>query len=61
MVEIFTESYGENPIIIQGAGAGKEVTARGILSDLLQLSQSIIVEEAQYAYADREIFQRLSS
>ncbi|MGV8993060.1 MAG: aspartate kinase [Flavobacterium sp.] len=61
LVEIFTESYGENPIIIQGAGAGKEVTARGILSDLLQLSQSIIVEEAQYAYADREIFQRLSS
>ena len=61
LVEIFTESYGENPIIIQGAGAGKEVTARGILSDLLQLSQSIIVEESQYAYADREIFQRLSS
>lgn len=59
LVEIFTESYGENPIIIQGAGAGKEVTARGILSDLLQLSQSIIVEESQYA--DREIFQRLSS
>ena len=61
LVEIFTESYGENPIIIQGAGAGKEVTARGILSDLLQLSQSIIVEESQYAYADREIYQRLSS
>lgn len=61
LVEIFTESYGENPIIIQGAGAGKEVTARGILSDLLQLSQSIIVEESQYAYTDREIFQRLSS
>ena len=49
LVEIFTESYGENPIIIQGAGAGKEVTARGILSDLLQLSHSINVCELQYA------------
>ena len=61
LVEIFTESYGENPIIIQGAGAGKEVTARGILSDLLQLSQSITLELSQYDYADRENFQRLSS
>ncbi len=49
LVEIFTVSYGENPIIIQGAGAGKEVTARGILSDLLQLSHSIMVCELQYA------------
>lgn len=38
--EIFTESYGEQPIIIQGAGAGAEVTARGVFGDILRLSKS---------------------
>lgn len=36
--EIYTESYGDNPIVIQGAGAGSEVTARGVYSDLLRIS-----------------------
>lgn len=35
--EIYTESYGEQPIIIQGAGAGREVTARGVFGDVLRL------------------------
>ncbi|GAA4442781.1 bifunctional aspartate kinase/homoserine dehydrogenase I [Pontibacter saemangeumensis] len=35
--EIYTESYGAQPIIIQGAGAGSEVTARGVYSDLLRI------------------------
>lgn len=35
--EIYTESYGEQPIVIQGAGAGAKVTARGIYSDLLRM------------------------
>ncbi|PRX99273.1 aspartate kinase [Pontibacter ummariensis] len=35
--EIFTESYGSQPIVIQGAGAGAEVTARGVYSDLLRM------------------------
>jgi len=38
--EIYTESYGENPIVIQGAGAGAEVTARGVFGDLLRISAS---------------------
>ena len=37
--EIFTESYGEQPIVIQGAGAGAEVTARGVFGDILRLSK----------------------
>lgn len=36
--EIYTESYGENPIIIQGAGAGAKVTARGVFGDILRLA-----------------------
>lgn len=39
--EIYTESYGKQPIVIQGAGAGAEVTARGVFGDILRLSKSI--------------------
>lgn len=37
--EIYTESYGDQPLVIQGAGAGAAVTARGVVSDVLKLSQ----------------------
>lgn len=43
--EIYTKSYGENPIVIQGAGAGREVTARGVLSDILKIAQKTKVRE----------------
>lgn len=39
--EIYTESYGDYPLVIQGAGAGKAVTARGVLSDILRINQSL--------------------
>ncbi len=37
--EIYTESYGEQPIVIQGAGAGSKVTARGVFGDILRLAK----------------------
>jgi homoserine O-acetyltransferase len=37
--EVFTESYGEKPIVIQGAGAGAAVTARGVFGDILRLAE----------------------
>ncbi|CEN33925.1 bifunctional aspartate kinase/homoserine dehydrogenase I [Capnocytophaga cynodegmi] len=37
--EIYTESYGNHPIVIQGAGAGAAVTARGIFGDILRLAE----------------------
>ncbi|MDT0649848.1 bifunctional aspartate kinase/homoserine dehydrogenase I [Autumnicola edwardsiae] len=39
--EIYTESYGDRPIVIQGAGAGAAVTARGVFGDILKLSEKI--------------------
>lgn len=36
--EIYTESYGDKPIVIQGAGAGAAVTARGVFGDILRLA-----------------------
>jgi aspartokinase/homoserine dehydrogenase 1 len=38
--EIYTESYGEQPIVIQGAGAGEKVTARGVFGDILRLAKN---------------------
>jgi homoserine O-acetyltransferase len=37
IIEIYTESYGENPLLIQGAGAGAAVTARGVFGDILRI------------------------
>jgi len=37
LFEIYTEGYGDHPMVIQGAGAGAEVTARGVYSDILRL------------------------
>jgi len=41
IVEIYSDSYREFPLVIQGAGAGKSVTARGLFSDILKLSHSL--------------------
>lgn len=46
LIEIYTKSYGEIPIVIQGAGAGKEVTARGVLTDILKIAEKIKIQEA---------------
>lgn len=37
LFEIYTESYGYNPISIMGAGAGAKVTARGVFGDILRI------------------------
>ena len=39
LIEIYSKSYGENPIVIQCAGVGKEIKARGVLADILKLSE----------------------
>lgn len=39
IIEIYTESYGENPLVIQGAGAGSAVTARGVFGDILRIAE----------------------
>lgn len=49
LIEIYTKSYGEIPVVIQGAGAGKQVTARGVLSDILKIADKIIIKEAVWA------------
>ncbi|HEV2130557.1 MAG TPA: bifunctional aspartate kinase/homoserine dehydrogenase I [Longimicrobiaceae bacterium] len=38
VVQFRTQRYSENPLIVQGPGAGPEVTAGGIFADLLRLA-----------------------
>ncbi len=37
LIAIYTKRYREHPLIIQGPGAGREVTAAGILAELLKI------------------------
>ncbi|MFP4600694.1 MAG: hypothetical protein ACLFVJ_20735 [Persicimonas sp.] len=36
-----TARYQDYPLIVQGAGAGGAVTAAGVLSDVLRISQNL--------------------
>ena len=38
IVQFETERYSANPLVVQGPGAGPEVTAGGVFSDLLRLA-----------------------
>jgi homoserine dehydrogenase len=37
IINFYTERYGSSPLIIQGAGAGGEVTAMGVTGDLIKV------------------------
>ena len=37
IIAFYTKRYGDNPLVIQGAGAGGEVTAMGVTGDLIKV------------------------
>jgi aspartokinase/homoserine dehydrogenase 1 len=37
VVVIYTDRYPRIPVVIQGPGAGREVTAAGVLADMISL------------------------
>lgn len=39
--EIYSEAYAKFPLVIKGAGAGREVTARGLVSDIIKISKAV--------------------
>ncbi|KND86447.1 Homoserine dehydrogenase [Tolypocladium ophioglossoides CBS 100239] len=41
IISFYTERYGSNPLIVQGAGAGGEVTAMGVTGDLIKVVAQI--------------------
>lgn len=44
LIEIYTKSYGKHPLVIQGAGAGASVTARGVFGDILRIAEQGLKE-----------------
>jgi aspartokinase/homoserine dehydrogenase 1 len=41
VVQFATRRYAENPLVVQGPGAGPEVTAAGVFADLLRVAASL--------------------
>jgi homoserine dehydrogenase len=41
IISFYTRRYGANPLIIQGAGAGGEVTAMGVTGDLIKVLERL--------------------
>ena len=41
IISFYTQRYGANPLIIQGAGAGGDVTAMGVTGDLIKVISQI--------------------
>lgn len=46
-VSILSERYAENPLVIQGAGAGGSLTASGVLSDVYAVARWMLTQNAQ--------------
>lgn len=43
IVQFRTRRYRDNPLLVQGPGAGPEVTAAGVFADLLRIAESLEV------------------
>ena len=41
VVQFTTRRYHDNPLLVQGPGAGPEVTAAGVFGDLLRIAESL--------------------
>ncbi|OOG58441.1 homoserine dehydrogenase [Rhodanobacter sp. B05] len=44
VVQFRTRRYCDNPLLVQGPGAGPEVTAAGVFADLLRIAESLAVQ-----------------
>lgn len=45
-IALYTERYNEIPLVISGPGAGREVTAAGVMGDIIKLANQQIRESA---------------
>jgi aspartokinase/homoserine dehydrogenase 1 len=42
LFQIYSSYYNKTPLVIQGPGAGKEITAAGVLSDILKTAEALL-------------------
>ena len=41
LVEFYTRVYNKTPLVVQGSGAGREVTAAGVIADMVDIARSM--------------------
>jgi len=41
MIVFYTSRYQERPLVVQGPGAGADVTAAGVFAEIIQLGNSV--------------------
>ena len=46
IVALYTRHYNEHPMVIQGPGAGADVTAGGIIADILRVTNTKVFNNA---------------
>lgn len=56
IINFYTKRYGDNPLIIQGAGAGGDVTAMGVTGDLLKALRARVTSERRMSVDVRPIY-----
>lgn len=49
LVQFTTARYASNPLVVQGPGAGPEVTAAGVFGDVLSIAHALGAAEGRYA------------
>jgi bifunctional aspartokinase / homoserine dehydrogenase 1 len=49
LVQFTTDRYASNPLVVQGPGAGPEVTAAGVFGDVLAIANALGSAEGRYA------------
>jgi len=41
MIVFATDRYNDNPLVVQGPGAGPDVTAAGVFADVLRVAEAL--------------------
>ena len=49
LVQFTTDRYASNPLVVQGPGAGPEVTAAGVFGDVLAIANALGATDGRYA------------
>jgi aspartokinase/homoserine dehydrogenase 1 len=49
LVQFTTDRYAQNPLVVQGPGAGPEVTAAGVFGDVLAIANALGAAQGRYA------------
>lgn len=55
LIQIYSQYYNQTPLVIQGPGAGKEVTAAGVLADIIEIVDKLHRQTPSSAKGDKTV------